>query len=135
MHDEIDSKQNTREFIQHLLDAGYTDIEGTCHDCKSPVKYDLGIDEEENPNAAGPVWHFTWAGPNTFMKCLGCFAKDPVLRNFRPTEVYSRVVGYLRPVRQWNLGKQSEFKTRTPFELGEERHEEAICKNEEGPST
>ena len=25
------------------------------------------------------------------------------------TEVYSRVVGYLRPVRQWNIGKQAEF--------------------------
>jgi ribonucleoside-triphosphate reductase len=25
------------------------------------------------------------------------------------TEVYSRVVGYLRPVKQWNSGKQAEF--------------------------
>jgi ribonucleoside-triphosphate reductase len=28
------------------------------------------------------------------------------------TEIYSRVVGYLRPVQQWNDGKQSEFKLR-----------------------
>jgi ribonucleoside-triphosphate reductase len=28
------------------------------------------------------------------------------------TEVYSRVVGYLRPVHQWNDGKQAEFKLR-----------------------
>ncbi len=28
------------------------------------------------------------------------------------TEVYSRVVGYLRPVRQWNRGKQQEFARR-----------------------
>ncbi|MCK4634975.1 MAG: ribonucleoside triphosphate reductase, partial [Candidatus Aenigmarchaeota archaeon] len=27
-------------------------------------------------------------------------------------EIYSRVVGYLRPVRQWNKGKKSEFETR-----------------------
>ncbi len=27
-------------------------------------------------------------------------------------EVYSRVVGYLRPVNQWNDGKQEEFKER-----------------------
>jgi ribonucleoside-triphosphate reductase len=27
-------------------------------------------------------------------------------------EVYSRVVGYLRPVSQWNDGKQEEFKIR-----------------------
>jgi ribonucleoside-triphosphate reductase len=27
-------------------------------------------------------------------------------------EIYSRIVGYLRPVQQWNDGKQSEFKQR-----------------------
>ncbi len=26
-----------------------------------------------------------------------------------PVEVYSRVVGYFRPVNQWNKGKQEEF--------------------------
>ncbi|NIO38004.1 ribonucleoside triphosphate reductase, partial [Candidatus Bathyarchaeota archaeon] len=31
-------------------------------------------------------------------------------------EVYSRVVGYLRPVSQWNDGKQSEFKIRKMFD-------------------
>jgi ribonucleoside-triphosphate reductase len=31
------------------------------------------------------------------------------------TEVYSRVVGYLRPIRQWNKGKQSEWKDRKVF--------------------
>lgn len=31
------------------------------------------------------------------------------------TEVYSRVVGYIRPVRQWNKGKRSEFKDRKTF--------------------
>lgn len=33
------------------------------------------------------------------------------------TEVYSRVVGYLRPVNQWNGGKQQEFKERVCFKL------------------
>jgi len=32
-----------------------------------------------------------------------------------PCEVYSRVVGYLRPVKQWNRGKREEFKTRRAF--------------------
>jgi ribonucleoside-triphosphate reductase len=32
-------------------------------------------------------------------------------------EVYSRVVGYLRPVSQWNKGKREEFKLRTTFEV------------------
>jgi ribonucleoside-triphosphate reductase len=30
----------------------------------------------------------------------------------KTTEIYSRVVGYLRPVQQWNAGKQAEFKLR-----------------------
>ena len=31
------------------------------------------------------------------------------------TEVYSRVVGYLRPVKQWNNGKRAEFNMRKTF--------------------
>ena len=32
-------------------------------------------------------------------------------------EVYSRVVGYLRPVDQWNNGKQAEYEDRVTFNL------------------
>mgnify|MGYP001070056096 CR=1 FL=1 len=41
-------------------------------------------------------------------KCPKCGAK---------TEVYSRVVGYLRPVDQWNEGKQAEFKLRSLYKI------------------
>ena len=34
------------------------------------------------------------------------------------TEVYSRVVGYLRPVKQWNSGKQAEFGDRKSVQIG-----------------
>jgi ribonucleoside-triphosphate reductase len=34
------------------------------------------------------------------------------------TEVYSRVVGYLRPVKQWNTGKRREFGRRALFDGG-----------------
>ena len=34
-------------------------------------------------------------------------------------EVYSRVVGYFRPVQNWNRGKQEEFKMRKTFKLEE----------------
>ncbi|MCL0050078.1 ribonucleoside triphosphate reductase [Thermodesulfovibrionales bacterium] len=33
------------------------------------------------------------------------------------TEIYSRIVGYLRPVSQWNKGKKEEFKRRKTFKL------------------
>ena len=35
------------------------------------------------------------------------------------TEVYSRVVGYLRPVKQWNDGKQAEFNMRHTFKISD----------------
>ena len=38
----------------------------------------------------------------------------PACRRTR-TEVYSRVVGYLRPVSQWNKGKKAEWADRVVF--------------------
>ena len=32
-------------------------------------------------------------------------------------EVYSRIVGYIRPVKQWNKGKKTEFKNRKTFDM------------------
>ena len=32
-----------------------------------------------------------------------------------PVEVYSRVVGYFRPVNQWNKGKKEEFSERKTY--------------------
>jgi len=34
-----------------------------------------------------------------------------------PVEVYSRVVGYFRPVSQWNHGKREEFSERIPLKI------------------
>ena len=44
-------------------------------------------------------------------ECLGCG------RLTQPCEVYSRVCGYLRPTKQWNLGKQAEQKQRKMFSV------------------
>ena len=38
-------------------------------------------------------------------------------------EVYSRVVGYIRPIQQWNKGKRKEFADRKEFKI-----EESVCK-------
>jgi anaerobic ribonucleoside-triphosphate reductase len=37
------------------------------------------------------------------------------------TEVYSRVVGYYRPVQDWNEGKREEFKERKYLKIEEEK--------------
>jgi ribonucleoside-triphosphate reductase len=42
-------------------------------------------------------------------------AKCPVCD--QETEVYSRVVGYLRPVKQWNNGKQAEYSDRKVYKV------------------
>ncbi|MDR1401887.1 MAG: ribonucleoside triphosphate reductase [Puniceicoccales bacterium] len=40
----------------------------------------------------------------------------------KQAEIYSRIVGYLRPVQQWNDGKQAEFRMRSPL-----RYEKCKC--------
>jgi ribonucleoside-triphosphate reductase len=50
----------------------------------------------------------------------GCYSQCPKCkRNITNTEVYSRVVGFYRPVKQWNDGKQAEFRDRKEYVLRE----------------
>jgi len=35
-------------------------------------------------------------------------------------QIWSRVCGYLRPVKTWNEGKESEFADRKPFKIKDE---------------
>ncbi|CCU86013.1 MULTISPECIES: ribonucleoside triphosphate reductase [Mesotoga] len=52
----------------------------------------------------------------------------------KPTEVYSRITGYYRPVQNWNTGKQEEFKTRETYRVGRERVDEFRRNRERKPS-
>jgi len=54
-----------------------------------------------------------------YFKCEDCFDKDPILRNYQPCEVYTRVVGYLRPVSNMNEAKRREVEDRKMFQVGE----------------
>ena len=47
-----------------------------------------------------------------FKECPKCSAQGKISE----CEVYSRIVGYLRPVDQWNDGKQAEFADRALFD-------------------
>ncbi len=47
-----------------------------------------------------------------------------------PCEVYSRIVGYLRPVQAWNEGKQQEFRERKTYDLAR-----CMSDKEETPAT
>ena len=45
------------------------------------------------------------------------------------TEVYSRITGYYRPVKNWNDGKSQEFKDRKEYDLNHSHltHEGCVC--------
>ena len=59
-------------------------------------------------------------------KCAVCGAE---------TEVYSRVVGYLRPVKQWNNGKQAEFGMRKTYKLPLDESSDKSCSTNSKPDT
>ena len=47
-----------------------------------------------------------------------------------PVEVYSRVVGYFRPVNQWNKGKKEEFSQRKTYVFDSCECEESVAFDE-----
>lgn len=83
-----------------------------CHDCKKEIK----VEGKEIKNGKLLVYKYNGEKIEVF-KCDDCLSKNQELKNFQPCEVYSRVVGYLRPVQQWNLGKQQEFKQRKEYKI------------------
>ncbi|MFZ3055103.1 MAG: anaerobic ribonucleoside-triphosphate reductase [Minisyncoccales bacterium] len=89
-------------------------INNVCHDCGKEIS--LGADGAIE-NGQLLKYSLSEGKEKIIFKCNECFEKDKSLRNFQETEVYSRVVGYLRPVSQWNEGKQQEFKDRKEFKL------------------
>ena len=47
------------------------------------------------------------------------------------TEVYSRITGYYRPVKNWNDGKSKEFKMRKTYDMKVSAKHKCVCKCEE----
>ena len=87
---------------------------GKCHDCDCDVQVTATPRENGIHIEGGSVYE-----PESgkfFLKCDPCYSQDPALTNFQDCEVYSRVVGYLRPVSQWNDAKQTEFQDRQVFD-------------------
>jgi anaerobic ribonucleoside-triphosphate reductase len=88
-----------------------------CHDCKKEIKAEDGeIKAEDGEIKDGFALVYDDGGEKiSVYKCKECFEKNPSLNNFKKCEVYSRIVGYIRPVQQWNEGKPQEYKDRTEF--------------------
>jgi len=87
-------------------------IKEICRDCKKEIK----INGQEIINGKKLIYDDNGKKIVVF-KCDTCFKKNPSLTNFQECEVYSRVVGYLRPVKQWNVGKIREYKERKEYKF------------------
>jgi hypothetical protein len=91
---------------------------GQCHDCSTPVSVLISVIESGAITIGGGAIYKVkkgFVGDGIFFKCDECFKIDKTLRNYQDCEVYSRVVGYLRPVGQWNKGKVAEWNARKEF--------------------
>ena len=109
--------QETDKWIRGLfLDSLEMELHGKCHDCGKDICIIGHIKENEYELSGGYVWKMMDCD-NPFFKCMDCYEKNPMLINFQPTEVYSRVCGYLRPVKQWNKGKQAEQAMRKVYNM------------------
>lgn len=106
--------ERLHQIFDNNVDKNVIGFEGKCHDCGSDIKVDISLESEGFLIRGGAVFE---PQPNQFLtKCDACYEKKPQLTNFQKCEVYSRVVGYLRPVSQWNEGKQAEFSDRQVFD-------------------
>ena len=73
-----------------------------CDKCGSPAELVIASDGEREAWVCHACKHFI---------------------SYKP-EVWSRCVGYLRPVKQWNKGKCQEFEDRTPYTMPPENKKE-----------
>lgn len=97
------------------------EFEGCCIDCQCPVivtvirVHDYSLAEyADSFDVYGGAVH---GSPDKFQtKCESCFSNDPHFGG--KCLVYSRVVGYLTPVKQWNKGQQAQFGKRKMLKWG-----------------
>ena len=113
-----------KEIEKQLETMSRIEYEGKCHDCGKGVKVHIFRDKEMGAITieGGAVYNPKFGTPpaeHIILKCDSCFKKKRTLTDIVPCEVYSRVVGYLRPVSGWNRGKIEEFRQRKEFVVEE----------------
>jgi hypothetical protein len=98
---------------------------GHCHDCRKVVRVVVELERDGKVVVSGGALYnigSTVLTPKAVQeyvlaKCDDCHTKDSELRMYKPVEVYSRIVGYMRPIASWNNAKQSEFAMRKEFKV------------------
>jgi hypothetical protein len=105
--------ERLHELFESHPNKNTLEFEGPCHDCSKAVKVSVSLTAGGFAIEGGALYEP--ASGAFFTKCEACFAVNRHLSRWRKCEVYSRVVGYLRPVGQWNEGKQAEYADRKPY--------------------
>jgi len=94
-------------------------LECYCYDCaQKDIKTRIMIKDKKPVN--GKVMTFKKGEEmHLIFKCDNCYEDDPksIMVKGQKCEVYSRVTGYLRPINQWNPGKQEEFRERKYYKF------------------
>ncbi len=110
------------DFVVKLLEEnGDFNIVGKCIDCEKDVKVSIELIGENQIKIDGGA---IYQPPEAYnyqekivCKCDDCFKLDSQIH--QKNEVYTRVVGYLRPKSQMNPGRISEVKQRAMFHIPE----------------
>jgi hypothetical protein len=97
--------------IKNLVIKNNMKQELKCHDCGK----EISLNGNQELEGAVSLVYDNQSEKINILKCNECYAKSPALTKFQPCEVYSRVVGYIRPVQQWHKGKRQEYGDRVEF--------------------
>ena len=108
------------DFIVELLEKnGDFNITGKCIDCDKDVIVSVELIGESQIKIDGGALYQPPEAYNyhekTVYKCDDCFKIDSQVH--QRNEVYTRVVGYLRPKSQMNPGRVSEIEQRAMFHV------------------
>ncbi len=115
----VGGKMTKDELRKMLGENDEIAFRGKCHDCGEDITVIAGIDNDQVIGGGGAVYKVPQPATREdgiYIKCEACFEKSPQLSNWRTTEIYSRVCGYLRPISQWNTGKQAEKAMRKDYD-------------------
>lgn len=110
------------EQLQKFFEEAKSDkiaFEGFCQDCRKQTTVDCDVTENGEIVVTGGSIYLVGFPKEIYLKCEKCFDMAKELRNFQPCETYSRVVGYYRPIKNYNDGKLAEFKDRKNFDVSE----------------
>ncbi len=113
MEKEIkNNKKQIFESEEGAKEALYEKEDAQCFDCGCNIT----AKEEELEN--GKLLQYKDENEDVFVfKCNNCFSENKGIKDYKECEVYSRIVGYLRPVQQWNDGKKQEYCERKEYKV------------------